>query len=711
MKTRRFLDLLIVTCLIAIANPVHAQSGSDTDTSGAQEDQSPSLKDSLKDKLTVKGLTAEDLKDTMLSVLPKEKSALNVVLENLKGRIPDEKLAELEDKLKDKEFSEEELATTLGTLELSYDEMKTILDNVSDYLDLTEKIRKAGPIILSANNVTEEIRKKEKNRENVQKEEEKAKISEELKSLDSQLKKTETDAEAHIADISEAHLTQLPVILKDLGYDDEKSEIISDHIRDRVEFVKKMKTLETIIQSMDKVREDIGETENKREGAKTEDEKEKLSEELRHMADRLKKLEHDFTVVTTGIDMAVLYEKEGEKEVDWQKELMDIFSPIIVELKAITDRPRRMEMLRGEISYYEKRLPQINQGLEYIDDFMKDVRNEKISERLKASEEFWNQQEKEFATKLETAQHQLFELEKGRMSASESFDYVLESVLRHRGKNIILAIAAFLLTYLVCYFLRRLIILINPFTYIRKYNFLANFADVLLYLLTFIAATVAMILVLYMSGDWVVLAVVIVMLAGVVWAARNMLPLFVEQIKLLLDFGPVRLGERVIHDDIAYRVESIGIYCYLKNPLLQGGTLRLPLRDLIEMRSRPYDEDEPWFPCKKGDYIIINGVNHRQVIFQSPQVIKFDWFEMREKMPTKKFLSKNIFNLSEAPYWTGFTFHIANKHRFLDYNDVVEKLTKMGEDELKKTIYAEDVDYPWADCKGVSADASLEFSF
>ena len=100
MKLRILLGSLIVTCFMLIANPLFAKSDSDTDTAGGQEDQGQLLNvKNLKDKLTVKGLSAEDLKDTMLSVLPKEKSALNAVLENLKGRIPDEKLAELEDKL------------------------------------------------------------------------------------------------------------------------------------------------------------------------------------------------------------------------------------------------------------------------------------------------------------------------------------------------------------------------------------------------------------------------------------------------------------------------------------------------------------------------------------------------------------------------------------------------------------------------------------
>lgn len=54
-------------------------------------------------------------------------------------------------------------------------------------------------------------------------------------------------------------------------------------------------------------------------------------------------------------------------------------------------------------------------------------------------------------------------------------------------------------------------------------------------------------------------------------------------------------------DGIPYRIETIGFYCYLNNPLLAYAGIRLPLKDLIEMRSFPYDKKYPWVPCKEGD--------------------------------------------------------------------------------------------------------------
>lgn len=447
--------------------------------------------------------------------------------------------------------------------------------------------------------------------------------------------------------------------------------------------------------------------EKEQKKVQTKEGKTKISDELKRLNERLKSLDNDFTIVATGIDAAALFEKE-EKKVDWEEELRDIFSPVIVEIREIMDRPRKIEMLRSEVSYYKKRIPQIKQGVEYIEKLSRDVKDEKIRKKLDVSEKFWKQQEKEFTGKLESAQHQLFELEKGKMSVSEGLDFLLESVLRQRGRNIFLAIVSFLVTFIVCYLLRRLVMLINPFRRFPKFLFVANFIDVLLYLFTFIAATGAMILTLYITGDWLVLAIVIVILAGVGWAARNMLSQFTEQIKLLLSFGPVRQGERVVHNGIHWKVESIGIYCFLKNPLLTGGTIRLPLKDLIDMRSRPYDENEPWFPSTEGDWVLVDGKSHRQVVLQTPYTVKFSWYDMAESMPTSSFVSRRIFNLSRAQYWAGITFHIAYKHRFTDPDEIVEKLTEMIGEDMKKTPYGDQVISPWVDFLRMG-NSSLEF--
>jgi len=244
------------------------------------------------------------------------------------------------------------------------------------------------------------------------------------------------------------------------------------------------------------------------------------------------------------------------------------------------------------------------------------------------------------------------------------------------------------------------------FSYIPKFRLIGAIINVFLYLMAFVVATLATIVSLYISGEILALAIVAILLLGALWTMKDKLPRFSEQIKLLLGYGPVREGERIMYDGIPWRVESIGIYSYLKNPLLTGGTLRLPIGDLISMRSRPYEEQESWFPCKEGDYVLINNKDWRRVIEQTPQRVKFEFFEMHETMPTSSFLSQKIFNISATPFWAGISFYIDFQHRYVALDDIISKLTAFVEEEFKKLPFGEDAIYLWIDL-GEVTDTSL----
>ncbi|MCI5127268.1 MAG: hypothetical protein D3907_01945 [Candidatus Electrothrix sp. AUS3] len=409
------------------------------------------------------------------------------------------------------------------------------------------------------------------------------------------------------------------------------------------------------------------------------------------------KTKKNISVLTTGIDYSTFLNKEGE-EVDWEKELKEIFSPIIVELKETTERPRKMERLRNNILFLEKRIPQVQQAGKDLDKFLEYSRDQQVTKRLKWWHAYWQQLEKEFSTQLEADKSQLLQAENERKSLLVSLKVFFDSFIKHRGKNLFFALLAFVGIYMLFRLIQRGIQWISPLHRSTKYMFWANLVDVMLYGLALIVATGALIAVLFTSGDWLILAIVMLLVLGIIWGARNTLPQFVEQIKLLLGFGPVRQGEKIMVDGIPYRVEMMGVYSYLKNPLLTGGTLRLPLKDLVGMRSRPYEEEEPWFPCKEGDYVLIDGLSTwRQVKLQTPQVVKFEWYEMFESVPTGSFMTRKIFNLSAAPFWVGFSFELSYKHRREILNDICEKLTAITEQELQKTAFAEHVIAPWID--------------
>ena len=90
----------------------------------------------------------------------------------------------------------------------------------------------------------------------------------------------------------------------------------------------------------------------------------------------------------------------------------------------------------------------------------------------------------------------------------------------------------------------------------------------------------------------------------------------------MLDMGAVREGQRVWRNGLPWRVESIAFYCVLVNPALVGGRIRIPLEDIANLRSRPDQPDEPWFPTRQGDVVLLDKGRPAIVEFQSTEVVR-----------------------------------------------------------------------------------------
>lgn len=632
------------------------------------------------------------------------------IVADLEERLDEEKFAQVSE-LKDKDFSEASLTEALKTAGLSADEIGTVLNIVQEDIKLAQAVKAAAPVALAVDKAETEIKTQEELLEKTQIEEERSKIAKDIRQQRNKLKKNAHQLAQIMEGVDGSKTEQVARALQEAGYEGDDAEIISERLMNQALFSKKIVTLAEMTKSIETITGELKTYEQKLKNAGSEEQKKNISEYITELNERLNKAKNDFSVLTTGIDYNSFLKKEG-KDVEWDKELKEIFSPIIVELKETTERPRQMERLRSDIAYLEKRLPQVRQASADLAKFLEKTDDQKVKERLESWKDYWDQLEKEFATRLEANKNQLLQLENERKSLLSSFKVFFESFVKHRGKSMFFALLAFVGIYLAFRLLQRIIWKISPFHKSPKYMFWANLVDVMFYALAILVATGGLVAVLFTSGDWLILAVVLLLVFGIIWGAKNTLPEFADQIKLLLGFGPVRHGEAVMVDGLPYRVEMMGVYSYLKNPLLTcGGTLRLPLKDLVGMRSNPYDEQTVvWFPCKVGDVVLINGSIMRKVLMISPQYVKLDWYgcNMDEYMPTSTFTNSTLLSLA-TPFWAGINFHVSYQHR--EYQEIVDKLTPFLCEELKKLPYAEhiiDIDNPWIEL-GALDEKSMKF--
>ena len=165
-------------------------------------------------------------------------------------------------------------------------------------------------------------------------------------------------------------------------------------------------------------------------------------------------------------------------------------------------------------------------------------------------------------------------------------------------------------------------------------------------ILTTLLAILGPMVVFYVVEDWVLFSVGILILIGIGLTLRNALPRYWQQIQLFLNVGSVREGERIYLDGLPWRVKQINIFSILENPVAEL-CLRVRIDDLVDMKSHPYRKEDPWFPCKRGDWVLLSDGARGKLLGISPELVQM---VMRggatRTYQTADFLSLSPVNLS-----------------------------------------------------------------
>ena len=436
-------------------------------------------------------------------------------------------------------------------------------------------------------------------------------------------------------------------------------------------------TLETLVHSREIKRAALEEVRAQLDAAPTEDQRTSLEKRATTLQQELDKLERDFESIATGIDMGAFEDRLSEA-FDIREELQELFRPIIEELKAATEAPRQIEHLRAQLEYFEDRERLARNALLNLEALLTALEGEGESELgagLEDARAAWQARLKDIESREAVARFHLDQRLSDRSSILETTQEALATFFRTRGLNLLLALVAFLAVMFVFRSLYRFVTDKLVHGGHQEGKFYARLLDVLYLLFVGGAAVLAALLVLYASGDWVLLGLALLFLLGLAWASKTAVPIFLEQIRLLLNFGTVRERERVVLDGIPYRVSKISLYTLLSNPALAGGVRRLPIGDLIHMRSRTASKGEIWFPCKRGDWVLLSDGTRGRVTHQSPDTVQLEMLGgTLVTYPSTSFLKQFPKNISEG-FRLQIRFGIDYAHQAISTTTVPEILT------------------------------------
>lgn len=450
--------------------------------------------------------------------------------------------------------------------------------------------------------------------------------------------------------------------------------------------------LRSLIPALQSAEEELNAKLEAIKAAETDVEKQELAGEVDLQRERLAQLRNDFRTLATGIEED-RYLGEAEVSVSLQENLQQILEPITSEMRKVTEGPREMEELRNELEVWTQRRELSAAATERIDGLLELAEREFVRAELEATRKIWEARLNQAESKIEVLEQQLEERVKSSPSTWGAVSGVFADFWRTRGLNLLLALAAGVLSFVLLRRLYRGFRRISPLHRKKRGDRLAaRMADLAAAILTVLVAVLAVVGVFYLRGDWLLLAISILFILGLLWASKTALPPYLEQMRIILNLGAVRTGERLVHNGVPWRVDRLNFYSEFRNPALAGGVLRLPVRDLVDLRSRPFDDHEPWFPTDANDWVVLSDDTYGKVVEQTPeQVVVLRLGGSRKTYPVGDFLGLAPENLSHGFRVSG-VFGIDYQHQavvteevpaILQHEVEVKVIERFGREALK----------------------------
>jgi hypothetical protein len=393
---------------------------------------------------------------------------------------------------------------------------------------------------------------------------------------------------------------------------------------------------------------------------------------------------YEFAGLASRLDVQH-FEDPQTRKLDLQGELEQLIRPLLQTIKDATEEPRQVADLKAEIERLEQRQRTAEDAVRAV---------ERTRDRLPADsparaeaqreiEQRWRPTLDALRSDLLVLRARLLARTQQQKSLFESVSQTAQNFVQSSGTSLLLSIAVFLGVFLGLRFvIGRLLQKRRP-----ERGFSLRLLEVVLQVLGLLVAIAATMAVPYVRNDWLLLAVGIVFLLGVGWALVKMAPQFAEQIRLVLNVGGVREGERILVDGLPYRVDSLRFYSRLSNPDLTGGELRVPIRFLIGMRSRRSAADEPWFPCRTGDVVLLADGQFGTVRTQTPEVVVVEQYGAERTYKTGEFLDQTPRNLSRG-FAVATTVGIDYSHQAAAVAEIPARLRQTLHDGLSAAVEA-----------------------
>jgi outer membrane murein-binding lipoprotein Lpp len=412
-----------------------------------------------------------------------------------------------------------------------------------------------------------------------------------------------------------------------------------------------------------------------------------LTQKISKLSKHLKQLESNFHQLATDVHLDT-FDSHKRQTFDWKDEVKQLIEPLVREIKQLTSRPREIDRLETEIENLQDQLDIAQKANNRLKAITPHIKNESLHHEINQIKNNWINRYREIKTRLNITQQKLKQKQMKKKHLSEHLHELMQLFFKSRGRNMVFALLFFALTWFLMHQLQTKIHLTRPFQKHPRSVYIRTF-DLIYWIATFLFSLVALLLVLYFCGDWFLLSLFIIFIVGIAWASNHALPRYWKQARIILNLGPVREGELVVYQGIPYRVSRINLASELTNERLEGGIIHLPLKDLLDMRSRPIAMNECWFPTKKDDTILLPDETVGTIMTQTPEFVCIKLLgEQIQTWATDEFLKLSPINLSDG-FRIAANIHFDENHQGRLIDKMIETLTLSVQTEMENHPFHE----------------------
>lgn len=389
----------------------------------------------------------------------------------------------------------------------------------------------------------------------------------------------------------------------------------------------------------------IKEIERQLRSSPSDSEKKELERDLAQVQKELDDLNSNFVEIAAGISFAAISDKQ-EPDFNLQAEMLSLMEPVIREMKHMTAEVRKKSDIREEITFYETRIPQAKTAIANITVLAELAKDKVLKKNLEDVKSEWSNHLANMEGNLAALRLQLSRITSAETSFADASQTYLKSFFQKRGLYLTQALLVVAVILLLSRFSHKLIMRVVPGYRVEHRSFQIRLLDLAHRIVTVVLTIAGPMVVFYVNEDWVLFSLGLLLLLGAAWTLRTAIPRYWQQIRIYLNIGSVREGERIHYEGLPWRVKKIDIFTQLENPEA-GISQRIAIEDLVDLKSRPARDNEPWFPCRKDDWVLLNDGVRGKVVAISHELIELvERGGAHKTYLTQDFLSNAPRNLS-----------------------------------------------------------------